>query len=49
MMLALQPGATLPPRRSKESLALGLIGSFIPIVWLLSAILPAKRASSHQT
>jgi hypothetical protein len=28
---------------------LGLIGFFIPILWLIGAILPAKRGSSYQT
>jgi len=27
---------------------LGLIGIFVPIVWLIGAILPAKRGSSHR-
>jgi hypothetical protein len=27
---------------------LGLIGIFIPIVWILGAILPAKRGSSYR-
>ena len=27
---------------------LGLIGIFIPIVWVLGAILPAKRGSSYR-
>jgi hypothetical protein len=28
---------------------LGLIGFFIPILWLIGAILPATRRSSYQT
>jgi hypothetical protein len=27
---------------------LGLIGFFIPILWLIGAILPARRGSSYQ-
>jgi len=27
---------------------LGLIGIFIPIVWILGAILPARRGSSYR-
>lgn len=27
---------------------LGLIGFFIPILWLVGAILPARRGSSYQ-
>jgi hypothetical protein len=29
--------------------AFGLIGFFIPILWLIGAILPAKPGSSYQT
>ena len=28
---------------------LGLVGFFIPILWLIGAVLPAKRGSSYQT
>jgi hypothetical protein len=27
---------------------LGLIGFFIPILWIIGAILPARRAASHR-
>ncbi len=27
---------------------LGLIGFFFPILWLIGAILPARRSSSHR-
>jgi len=32
----------------KRRWVLGLIGIFIPILWLIGAILPARRGASHR-